>query len=137
MESAAKKGNPLFSNNYKTSDFIWAASLGEGKLPFKHSYINQAPLFQKKETVKYGQMLLFSGMIFLFTFDNLGAFGNVKLAWLKENTDNKFAIKAMKKKEIIDSKHVDHIENEKKILEQLEHPFIVSKDHKHRVCSLF
>jgi len=32
----------------------------------------------------------------------------------------------MKKKEIIDSKHVDHIENEKKILELLEHPFIVS-----------
>lgn len=31
----------------------------------------------------------------------------------------------MKKKEIIDSKHVDHIENEKKILEQLEHPFIL------------
>lgn len=36
----------------------------------------------------------------------------------------------MKKKEIIDSKHVDHIENEKKILEQLEHPFIVSKGRK-------
>ena len=34
----------------------------------------------------------------------------------------------MKKKEIIDSKHVDHIENEKKILEVLEHPFIVSND---------
>ena len=33
----------------------------------------------------------------------------------------------MKKKEIIDSKHVDHIENEKKILELLEHPFIVGK----------
>ena len=60
--------------------------------------------------------------------DILGAFGNVKLAWLKENTDNKFAIKAMKKKEIIDSKHVDHIENEKKILEQLEHPFIVREN---------
>ena len=42
--------------------------------------------------------------------------------------DAKFAIKAMKKKEIIDSKHVDHIENEKKILEVLEHPFIVSND---------
>ena len=55
----------------------------------------------------------------------LGAFGNVKYAWLKDNCDAKFAIKAMKKKEIIDSKHVDHIENEKKILEILEHPFIV------------
>ena len=35
----------------------------------------------------------------------------------------------MKKKEIIESKHVDHIENEKKILELLEHPFIVSNEH--------
>ena len=32
----------------------------------------------------------------------------------------------MKKLDIIQSKHVDHIENEKKILEVLDHPFIVS-----------
>ena len=32
----------------------------------------------------------------------------------------------MKKAEIIKSKHVDHISNEKKILEQLVHPFAVS-----------
>ena len=32
----------------------------------------------------------------------------------------------MKKIDIIQSKHVDHIENEKKILEMLNHPFIVS-----------
>ena len=51
----------------------------------------------------------------------------MKLAWHKDDQNLKFAIKAMKKKEIIDSKHVDHIENEKKILELLEHPFIVGK----------
>lgn len=39
---------------------------------------------------------------------------------------NKFAIKTMKKSEIIASKHVDHIENEKKILERIVHPFAVS-----------
>ena len=55
-------------------------------------------------------------MIFIL-FLILGAFGNVKLAWPKDKPENKFAIKAMKKKEIIDSKQVDHIENEKKILE--------------------
>lgn len=49
----------------------------------------------------------------------------MKYAWLKKKTSAKFAIKAMKKLEIIQSKHVDHIENEKKILEILEHPFIV------------
>lgn len=32
----------------------------------------------------------------------------------------------MKKAEIISSKHVDHIENEKRILEKIQHPFVVS-----------
>lgn len=36
------------------------------------------------------------------------------------------AVKTMKKAEIISSKHVDHIENEKKILEKIVHPFVVS-----------
>ena len=56
----------------------------------------------------------------------IGAFGNVKLAVLKKDKTKKFALKAMKKVDIIQSKHVDHIENEKKILELLNHPFIVS-----------
>lgn len=72
-----------FSNDYKTTDFNWFQTLGEG------------------------------------------AFGNVKLCSLKSNPNAKFAIKAMKKNAIIQSKHVDHIENEKKILEILEHPFIL------------
>lgn len=55
-----------------------------------------------------------------------GAFGNVKVGWLKSDPKNMFAIKTMKKAEIIKSKHVDHIENEKKILERLVHPFAVS-----------
>jgi len=60
------------------------------------------------------------------TFNCAGAFGNVKIGWLKSNSSKVFAIKTMKKAEIIDSKHVDHIENEKKILEKLNHPFAVS-----------
>jgi serine/threonine protein kinase len=59
----------------------------------------------------------------------IGAFGNVKLAILKKDKTKKFALKAMKKIDIIQSKHVDHIENEKKILEMLNHPFIVSNLH--------
>lgn len=50
----------------------------------------------------------------------------MKLAHLKSKPEIKFAIKGMKKQDIIQSKHVDHIENEKKILEELDHPFIVS-----------
>ena len=84
----------LFSNGYKTTDFVWFQSLGEGKL---------------------------------ISFNESGAFGNVKLAHLKSKPEVKFAIKGMKKLDIIQSKHVDHIENEKKILEVLDHPFIVSK----------
>ena len=46
-----------------------------------------------------------------------GAFGNVKVAWPKKDKSKKYAMKCMKKKDIIDSKHVDHIHNEKVILE--------------------
>lgn len=56
----------------------------------------------------------------------VGAFGNVRIGWLKASPKAKFAIKTMKKAEIISSKHVDHIENEKKILERIVHPFSVS-----------
>ena len=56
----------------------------------------------------------------------LGAFGNVKFCWLKKDKSKKVAIKAMKKLDIIESKHVDHIENERKICSMLVHPFIVS-----------
>ena len=45
---------------------------------------------------------------------------------MKKDKQRRFALKAMKKNDIIQSKHVDHIENEKKILEMIGHPFIVS-----------
>jgi serine/threonine protein kinase len=59
----------------------------------------------------------------------VGAFGNVRVGWLKSNKTTKYAIKMMKKAEIISSKHVDHIENEKLILEKISHPFIVFQFH--------
>jgi serine/threonine protein kinase len=48
------------------------------------------------------------------------------VGWTKQNKALKYAIKTMKKAEIIKSKHVDHIENEKSILEKIQHPFVVS-----------
>eukprot|EP00347_Sterkiella_histriomuscorum_P013151 403365815 len=54
-----------------------------------------------------------------------GAFGNVRVGWLKSNKHQKYAVKTMKKAEIIKSKHVDHIENEKNILEKIQHPFVL------------
>lgn len=50
----------------------------------------------------------------------------MRVTWVKGAPEHKYAIKTMKKADIIKSKHVDHIENEKKILERIEHPFIVS-----------
>ena len=50
----------------------------------------------------------------------------MKVGWLRADPSKKFAIKSMKKHEIIQSKHVDHIENEKTILSKLDHPFTVS-----------
>lgn len=57
-----------------------------------------------------------------------GAFGNVKVGWMKGKPKDKYAIKTMKKAEIINSKHVDHIENEKNILERVVHPFALKYD---------
>jgi hypothetical protein len=48
------------------------------------------------------------------------------VGWLRASPKHKFAIKSMKKHEIMQSKHVDHIENEKIILGKLDHPFGVS-----------
>ena len=63
---------------------------------------------------------------------SIGAFGLVKVGWLRSEPTKKYAIKSMKKHEIIQSKHVDHIENEKLILNKLDHPFSVSL----QICNL-
>ena len=44
MDSSTKKTNPHFSNNYSTADFVWAASLGEGKSKAQLQF--QAPTFR-------------------------------------------------------------------------------------------
>jgi len=83
-------------NNIKPEDCVFGESLGEGTLDSSAN------------------------------ISRIGAFGNVKIGWLKNDPSRKFAIKTMKKHDIIQSKHVDHIENEKAILEQLNHPFTVN-----------
>jgi serine/threonine protein kinase len=85
----------------KAEDLCFGDGLGEGK--FKANYRTNVNCFPC-----------------------LGAFGNVKVGWLKGQPNKKYAIKTMKKAEIINSKHVDHIENEKLILERIDHPFAVS-----------
>jgi len=55
----------------------------------------------------------------------MGSFGRVHLARLKANGEY-YALKVMKKEDIIQYKQVEHILNEKHILEQINHPFIVN-----------
>jgi serine/threonine protein kinase len=53
-----------------------------------------------------------------------GSFGRVKIS--KQKTSGKyFAIKVLKKAEIIKLKQVDHIMNEVRILSVIDHPFLV------------
>jgi len=53
-----------------------------------------------------------------------GSFGRVKLARHKK-TNKIYAVKMLKKAEIIKSKQIDHIYSEYTILSMLNHPFIV------------
>jgi serine/threonine protein kinase len=54
-----------------------------------------------------------------------GSFGRVRLVQYKENNDF-YALKMLKKSEVIYLKQVDHIKTEKKILEEIGHPNIVN-----------
>lgn len=54
-----------------------------------------------------------------------GSFGQVKLGRHKK-TGEYFAVKMIKKEEIIRLKQTDHIHNEVKLLSMVQHPFIVN-----------
>ncbi len=57
-----------------------------------------------------------------------GFFGNVFLA---EKKDDKklYALKVISKIDVIKKKFLENIKNEKKILEQIKHPFVVSMEY--------
>jgi len=54
-----------------------------------------------------------------------GTFGRVFLTRFRQ-TDNFFAMKVMKKSEIVRLKQVEHINSEKNIISRIKHPFIVN-----------
>jgi serine/threonine protein kinase len=57
-----------------------------------------------------------------------GSFGKVYLATLHEDDSEDlraYALKGCQKSEIIRMKQVQHIKNEKAILEEISHPFII------------
>ncbi len=53
-----------------------------------------------------------------------GSFGRVKLGKYKKDQKN-YAVKFMKKAEIIKLKQVDHINGERNLMSQVNHPFVV------------
>jgi serine/threonine protein kinase len=55
----------------------------------------------------------------------VGSFGRVKFAKYKQD-GKMYAVKFMKKHEIIKLKQVDHINNEKNLMAQIDYPFIVN-----------
>lgn len=66
-----------------------------------------------------------------------GSFGRVVLAKLKKDKKkNPYALKILKKTEIIRLKQVDHVKTEAKILRMIDHPYVIKlkgkfKDDKH------
>jgi serine/threonine protein kinase len=56
-----------------------------------------------------------------------GSFGRVKIATCKTSKKH-YAIKILKKSEIIKLKQVDHIMNEVKILSAVDHPFLIKTE---------
>lgn len=54
-----------------------------------------------------------------------GTFGRVRLCRHKTQQEKYFALKILKKNEIIRLKQVEHIISEKQILGKVDHPFIV------------
>jgi len=62
--------------------------------------------------------------------NSLGSFGRVKLGKNKQN-GKFYAVKILKKAEIIRLKQVDHVLSENSILATISHPFIVNKTFNH------
>lgn len=63
---------------------------------------------------------------YIFTTLGTGTFGRVRQAKIKKDPNQKvYALKMLKKTEIVRLNQVDHIKSEKKILQGIKHPFIV------------
>ena len=55
-----------------------------------------------------------------------GSFGRVHLVRVRSEHDKYFAMKVLKKTEIVKLKQVEHTNNERAILDDLDHPFLVN-----------
>ena len=87
----------------------------------ENAYTNSKPKLLNFCDFTFGE-ILGTG---IFSLLKLGSFARVRLA--EENkSKNYYAIKIMKKEELIKLGQVDHIMSEMKIMNYLKHPFIVN-----------
>ena len=76
------------------------------------------------ENLKATQHITLSDLSEIGTL-GVGTFGRVKLVEHK-STGQKFALKTMRKKQLIALKQVEHVMNEKTLLAQCNHPFLIN-----------
>lgn len=62
---------------------------------------------------------------FVTTISGTGTFGRVHLAKQREPSTSYYAIKVLKKAEIVRLKQIEHINSERQVLSQVNFPFIV------------
>ena len=86
--------------------------------------------FRADKSAKKQQNLLISDTFALI----LGSFGRVMLAKNKK-TGEFFAMKRLKKADIIKLRQVDHVISENTILADIDHPYLVSTDF--RICCFY
>lgn len=83
------------------------------------------PISHLKEMTK-GRMWCFADFDLRATVGT-GTFGRVRVVKIKGSTDRTpFALKILKKSEVIRLKQVEHVKAERQILAMIEHPFIVN-----------
>ena len=95
------------------------------KIQFEEDYNKKSSvgISNGLETSKPKEMVL--GEFSLDRTIGTGSFGRVVIATLKTDSKKKYAIKMLKKENIVLKKQVEHTINEKKILSSISFPFIV------------
>lgn len=111
--------------NFREADFPMLGSLFKKKAP----QIDEAPVRADSSHLKSvfsGVQLALSDFHLFYTVGT-GAFGRVRMVkYLRDPESTPLALKIVKKSEVVRLKQVDHIRNEKAILESVDHPFIVN-----------
>lgn len=100
------------------------------KKEFDERFKNNGVIKASSSNNKENQFQLDPKCIKLDDFDldrtiGTGSFGRVMIVYLKQDRNQRYAMKMLKKENIVKMKQVEHTLNERKILSSIEFPFIV------------